>query len=126
MAEDGIVGDYNGSQAREVVISLADWETMQAGSEVASSGPPAAARKNRIRRDESGEENEDAMELPPTSLWASGAPSAKPIRMVKAESPIQSPLRSAITSVSDENSHEDHEDLADPEEDVEWEDVDDT
>ncbi len=29
MAEDGIVGDYNGSQAREVIISVADWERMQ-------------------------------------------------------------------------------------------------
>ena len=29
MAEDGIVGQYNGSQAREVVITLADWERMQ-------------------------------------------------------------------------------------------------
>lgn len=29
MAEDGIVGQYNGSQAREVIISLADWERMQ-------------------------------------------------------------------------------------------------
>jgi DNA segregation ATPase FtsK/SpoIIIE, S-DNA-T family len=29
MAEDGIVGQYNGSQAREVVISMADWERMQ-------------------------------------------------------------------------------------------------
>ncbi len=29
MAEDGIVGQYNGSQAREVVISTSDWERMQ-------------------------------------------------------------------------------------------------
>jgi len=29
MAEDGIVGQYNGSQARDVVISMADWERMQ-------------------------------------------------------------------------------------------------
>ncbi|MFW6172074.1 MAG: DNA translocase FtsK, partial [Planctomycetota bacterium] len=29
MAEDGLVGDYNGSQAREVLISVADWEQMQ-------------------------------------------------------------------------------------------------
>jgi S-DNA-T family DNA segregation ATPase FtsK/SpoIIIE len=32
MAEDGIVGAYAGSQAREVVISLEDWEQMQAAS----------------------------------------------------------------------------------------------
>ena len=28
MAEDGIVGEYNGSQAREVLITLAEWESM--------------------------------------------------------------------------------------------------
>ncbi len=47
MAEDGIVGNYAGSQAREVIISLAEWEAMQAGSEGASpAAPPPAARKN--------------------------------------------------------------------------------
>jgi S-DNA-T family DNA segregation ATPase FtsK/SpoIIIE len=32
MAEDGIVGDYNGSQAREVAISPAQWESMRNGN----------------------------------------------------------------------------------------------
>jgi len=32
MAEDGIVGAYAGSQAREVLISLEDWEQMQAAN----------------------------------------------------------------------------------------------
>jgi DNA segregation ATPase FtsK/SpoIIIE, S-DNA-T family len=87
MAEDGIVGDYNGSQAREVVISLSDWAAMQAGSEGASgSAPPVSARKNRIRRDESWEEDDGEGALPPTSLLAAGAPSAKPIRMAPSES----------------------------------------
>ena len=31
MAEDGIVGQYNGSQAREVLITLEDWEARQQG-----------------------------------------------------------------------------------------------
>lgn len=30
MAEDGIVGEYNGSQAREVLYTLDEWEAMQA------------------------------------------------------------------------------------------------
>ncbi|MCC9609566.1 DNA translocase FtsK 4TM domain-containing protein [Blastopirellula sp. JC732] len=34
MAEDGIVGPYNGSQAREVLISVAEWEQMKAGDGV--------------------------------------------------------------------------------------------
>ena len=29
MAEDGIVGEYNGSQAREVLITLEEWESMR-------------------------------------------------------------------------------------------------
>src|SRR5690606_29343740 len=35
MAEDGLVGPYNGSQAREVTISLEDWQRMreQSGAE---------------------------------------------------------------------------------------------
>jgi S-DNA-T family DNA segregation ATPase FtsK/SpoIIIE len=41
MAEDGIVGEYNGSQAREVVISIEDWEAMQSGAGQAP-GPPTA------------------------------------------------------------------------------------
>jgi DNA segregation ATPase FtsK/SpoIIIE, S-DNA-T family len=48
MAEDGIVGQYNGSQAREVVLSVADWEAMRGGE--AEQDKPA--RKNKIRRDD--------------------------------------------------------------------------
>ncbi len=32
MAEDGVVGQYNGSQAREVVISMEDWEARRQGA----------------------------------------------------------------------------------------------
>jgi len=38
MAEDGIVGQYNGSQAREILITLTDWERMQ-GPASADDGP---------------------------------------------------------------------------------------
>jgi S-DNA-T family DNA segregation ATPase FtsK/SpoIIIE len=46
MAEDGIVGQYNGSQARDVMISLEDWDARHQQSEVAPapiSGEVAAA-----------------------------------------------------------------------------------
>jgi S-DNA-T family DNA segregation ATPase FtsK/SpoIIIE len=36
MAEDGIVGAYNGSNAREVQFTLEEWEAFKAGQEVAS------------------------------------------------------------------------------------------
>lgn len=49
MAEDAIVGQYNGSQAREVMISVSEWEAMQSGEgdsgdAIASSPPPSAAK----------------------------------------------------------------------------------
>jgi S-DNA-T family DNA segregation ATPase FtsK/SpoIIIE len=31
MAEDGIVGDYNGAKCREVICTLADWHSRQSG-----------------------------------------------------------------------------------------------
>jgi S-DNA-T family DNA segregation ATPase FtsK/SpoIIIE len=37
MAEDGIVGDYNGSQAREVLYSPEQWAEMVAGGELEES-----------------------------------------------------------------------------------------
>jgi S-DNA-T family DNA segregation ATPase FtsK/SpoIIIE len=51
MAEDGIVGQYNGSQAREILLTLADWEVMQAGGgeEVAPvKKKPEPKRSNKI------------------------------------------------------------------------------
>jgi S-DNA-T family DNA segregation ATPase FtsK/SpoIIIE len=48
MAEDGLVGPYNGSQAREVLISLADWETMRGGDPSAALDAPAPRPSNKI------------------------------------------------------------------------------
>jgi len=44
MAEDGIVGEYNGAQAREVLISLEKWAEMQGGTvdDSEPSGEPLA------------------------------------------------------------------------------------
>ena len=42
MAEDGIVGDYNGSQAREVLFTLEQWAEMSGDK---SAGRSAAARE---------------------------------------------------------------------------------
>jgi S-DNA-T family DNA segregation ATPase FtsK/SpoIIIE len=48
MAEDGIVGPYAGSQAREVTISVADWERMQSGgASSAPASPPEPPRGTR-------------------------------------------------------------------------------
>jgi S-DNA-T family DNA segregation ATPase FtsK/SpoIIIE len=49
MAEDGIVGEYNGSQAREVSITIEQWEVMRAD---ADAEPASKGRGKKIRRDE--------------------------------------------------------------------------
>ena len=46
MAEDGIVGQYNGSQAREVIISLEQWAEMSGSGGVTSAKPAAEPRRN--------------------------------------------------------------------------------
>ncbi len=69
MAEDGFVGPYNGSQAREVLISIEDWETMtgQGGQTVAVEKdapaplpPPKPRRNNRITIEREEEEEQDS------------------------------------------------------------------
>ena len=47
MAEDGIVGQYNGSQAREVLLTLEQWGEMS-GQKGAAPAAPAAPRSGRV------------------------------------------------------------------------------
>jgi DNA segregation ATPase FtsK/SpoIIIE, S-DNA-T family len=42
MAEDGIVGDYNGSQAREVLYTPEQWEQLKAGAGAETEEEPVA------------------------------------------------------------------------------------
>ena len=65
MAEDGIVGTYNGSQAREILVTLEDWERIQnAGGEgqpVPASLLTPSARKPRkvsLRDNDPGQSGE--------------------------------------------------------------------
>jgi len=61
MAEDGIVGPYNGSQAREILLSVEDWEEMTgqntdrpdgaSGKSPAKAKPPEPRRSNKITLD---------------------------------------------------------------------------
>ena len=44
MAEDGIVGEYNGSQAREILITPEEWEVMTSGEAPAESAAPVAPK----------------------------------------------------------------------------------
>jgi S-DNA-T family DNA segregation ATPase FtsK/SpoIIIE len=79
MAEDGIVGQYAGSQAREVVISVADWEAMQAAE---NGGPPAkspASRSNKIKLEDGSKPDKQAVRR------ASPPPSSSAIRVMPAQ-----------------------------------------
>jgi S-DNA-T family DNA segregation ATPase FtsK/SpoIIIE len=63
MAEDGIVGAYNGSQAREVLITIEQWEEM-CGQKGSAEPPPAVTppkrTHNKIRPEQEEEEEEEA------------------------------------------------------------------
>ncbi len=52
MAEDKIVGEYNGSQARDVLISVTQWDSMRGGGATEETSAIEPQRKNRIRREE--------------------------------------------------------------------------
>jgi len=73
MAEDGIVGQYNGSQARDILITLADWERMQGLSSdegesetteptARTAATQAAPRRNIVKPEPWEEEPEDDAE----------------------------------------------------------------
>ncbi|MCE9604140.1 MAG: DNA translocase FtsK [Planctomycetia bacterium] len=49
MAEDGIVGPYNGSQAREVLLTVEEWESLYKGNTVTPRQPTASASKSAKR-----------------------------------------------------------------------------
>jgi len=66
MAEDGIVGEYNGSKAREVLLTMERWNQMQGIEEddLASNptGPPASGKSHAVRDDSDDEVADDEEE----------------------------------------------------------------
>ena len=50
MAEDGIVGPYNGSQAREILLTLEQWQEMSGQARGRSAGRPRAAAQQQDPR----------------------------------------------------------------------------
>lgn len=64
MAEDGIVGDYNGSKAREVVMTMAQWQAMQ-GLDVDEEDDVVASQGGAIEEvaaEDHADEDEDESE----------------------------------------------------------------
>ena len=58
MAEDGIVGEYNGSQARDVLITLEQWAEMQGEKPEPDPPQPPKPKRNRILPDPDDEVDE--------------------------------------------------------------------
>lgn len=123
MAEDGIVGTYNGSQAREVVISLADWEARQSGGAPTemptTAAPPSARRPSRIllASSEPREERAATAAPPPRAKRTAGPPARsepKPVlSRVEDEPPFDEDDTDAYHEAFDEDSPDEQaEDLA--------------
>lgn len=78
MAEDGIVGDYNGSQAREILLSVEDWEKMQGkgtgGAGEKAPTPAAPRRTNKILLSPERPASEE-----PPARTAKGASVSRPV-----------------------------------------------
>lgn len=86
MAEDGIVGQYNGSQARDVVISIDDWHKLQAGESV-DAAPPAPAPKPTAPPPKPAPRSASSGPLPPSGptvndILASGSAPKRSNRVV--------------------------------------------
>ena len=47
MAEDGIVGTYNGSKSRDVLIDAAEWERMRSGADGEDDDPPPSPKPRK-------------------------------------------------------------------------------
>ena len=50
MEEDGIVGPYNGSQAREILMTVEDWEGMRGGGPPALTSPSSKPKPSRASK----------------------------------------------------------------------------
>jgi len=64
MAEDGIVGPYNGSQAREVLVSVEQWEQMKNSAQPQSAGRGFTARPGYGLADDTSDELIDEEDVP--------------------------------------------------------------
>jgi len=108
MAEDGIVGPYNGSQARDVLITVGDWEEMNGQPPTPQPAKPKRRRGNKILleppKEDHDEEEEDAAEEADAELPDE-----------EAEAPFDE-------DEIDEDTYEEEEELDDEEEDDEEED----
>ncbi|HEY3394247.1 MAG TPA: DNA translocase FtsK, partial [Lacipirellulaceae bacterium] len=113
MAEDGVVGQYNGAQARDVLISLEEWEARN--EHVAAGGEAASVAGTRgitvaphsVARTSAGVGVDPARERRPAAI-AAGHP----------------PRRNKITPADEVDDQHEDESAAEDVDDEEWEDQD--
>ncbi len=104
MAEDGIVGQYNGSQAREVTISIAEWDVMRGGESIGTDEPATTSRKSqKIRRDEGWDESPPPPNSAPTSRRSVTMPA------IAATAAIAASAANAASQASAANVEEEEE-----------------
>ena len=111
MAEDGIVGTYNGSQAREVLLSMEEWEAIQNGEAIESLPgvqPPAP----------------QAGKLPPAPLPTSGEKKiirtdVAEVQEVASDEPVDTAERRQSPPTEVDSEQDEGEELEDQEYDYE-------
>jgi DNA segregation ATPase FtsK/SpoIIIE, S-DNA-T family len=132
MAEDKIVGEYNGAQAREVLISIDDWEAMSGSkgddggsSPAAGPAPPLTAatvppKPRRITKILPGADE-------PSDLEDAGPPASSPLPSRRASSPLTASASAGATALLAapwETRHEPETDEEGLEEEVDEEETD--
>jgi DNA segregation ATPase FtsK/SpoIIIE, S-DNA-T family len=144
MAEDKIVGEYNGAQAREVMISVEDWEAMHGGGGEGGGGAAAApaasapvpmtaatvpAKPRRVTKILPGSDE-------PSDLEDAGPAPSAPSRRVVSPASATATATAGATAVlappweagEEANAGEEDEELedeVDEEEDEDWSEVED-
>jgi S-DNA-T family DNA segregation ATPase FtsK/SpoIIIE len=137
MAEDGVVGQYNGAQARDVLLSLEEWEARNRGD---SSSAPASPGSNSASRGVTGRESDPARQR--SEQVAAAEALAQPRRRNKILPDPDEPSEldeendeeeledvgeaSAAVPEDDDDDYEDADELHDEEtDDEEWDEEDD-
>ena len=116
MAEDGIVGQYAGSQAREVIISVADWEAMQAADsggnsnelETARTKPPQ--RSNKIRPLDYADQESDAEPVDGSGLSSRSGKSESKSTTASVKSTVRPSRHVDVEEVGDDSAETQNDD----------------
>ncbi|MCA9184744.1 MAG: DNA translocase FtsK 4TM domain-containing protein [Pirellulaceae bacterium] len=110
MAEDGIVGTYAGSQAREVLLTMEDWQRMKSGGATppTDTEPPAKSTKST--------KSMKATKTTKSTKTTKLNKSVEPVRSVRSNR-SDAPWENDSTSYVDDDAEEDIADEDDFEED---------